>query len=154
VQLNQDLGTHWHLTVALARRCGLRIKQVPENGIPKYCIASYLRDVGYDPKTKTIYCHQNGEVFLTALHEVCHWLAATPEEREEVNWGYERTKPPFVSDEREDDACIYTVGLAYAWGAAEDAESLHHEMNVNPADGSLEELAERALAAVEDTKDN
>jgi len=149
-QRNKDLGTHWYRTVSLARRCGLRIKQVPEWEIPEHCRSSYLLDVGYDPKTRTIYCHQDGPVLLTALHEVCHWLAATPEEREEVNWGYERKKAPFVPDEREREACVYTVGLAYVWGAVDDAEDLRRELLFNPAEGSMKELAERALAAVEE----
>ena len=128
----QDNGPQWQRTKALAAKCGLTFTVVEtDEDIPSRWRSDYLDDVGYSPGRKTIFLSRLKEPLIGGMHEVCHWLVATPRERRLVNWGFET--PPLARrtpDERELQACQVTVGIAYLWGYEHEARELVNTLNV------------------------
>lgn len=125
----------WERTCALAAQCGLQFS-VGEK-IPDRWLSRVLDDVGYSPGRKAIFLTPHNEILCHAMHEVCHWLVASPAERRRINWGFEA--PPYTGQDRETDACLVTVGIAKLWGYEWEATRLHKQLN--PDDGECPDVA-------------
>jgi hypothetical protein len=121
----------WRKVERLAHRCGLQFREFyREDDIPDQWRSDILGNVGYAPRSRTICIVEDCEIFIHALHEVCHWLVATPKERTLVNWGYQSVafQPPV---ERERDAVDVTIGIVYLWGYAKDAQQLQDDLGAH-----------------------
>ena len=105
--LAQGWSADWF---ALAAELQVQIRVVPE--IPQPFLADNLGDVGYDGRDRVIY-FQTGGYEPWVVHEIAHFLVATPEERDQCNYGFgqERLLGDHRSKEAEEAAADLTIAL-------------------------------------------
>lgn len=102
----QGWNADWY---ALAAALHLQIRVVPE--VPDRFVVSALEDVGYDGRDRVIYFQQGGYEPWVA-HEIAHFLVATPEERDQINYGFGDERMSSHRDaEAECAAAALTVAL-------------------------------------------
>ena len=114
--------------------------------IPRAVLSKMLGDVGYD--NKTVHITVDSEVSLHCLHELCHWVVATPAERTMLNWGIDSHEPdpedPRRWLEAEGAASILNVGILMLWGYGAEASYISVQLDGGLDFPTLEECEELA----------
>lgn len=95
------------VTEKLALRMGFRIKRC--GAIPPALDSGV--DIAYTPRPPTLYVLKCESDEISILHEIAHWLVATPTERQRRNWWLNRM-PYKEARSIESIACNVNIGLA------------------------------------------